>query len=164
MSAENQDTSTPCCSSWGFAFAHLISRLWVAERLFMAGVDKFRKGSGWDHTTFSMDNYHEKSAQIATLMSTNSFLPEKACIAFANGIGYVLLAVGAWVAIGLFTEFSLFVAGLVLLSLGFGLSALPDDTEVVMIGVSVLITAAALMSAKAKTFSLDALFFRRKSA
>jgi thiosulfate dehydrogenase [quinone] large subunit len=86
------------------------------------------------------------------------------CDAFANGIGYVLLAVGAWVAIGLFTEFSLFIAGLVLLSLGFGLAALPDDTEVVLIGVSLLITAAALMSAHAKTFSLDRLFFRRKSA
>jgi len=164
MSAENQDTSTPCCSSWGFAFAHLLSRLWVAERLIMAGVDKFRKGNGWDHTTFNMDNYHEKSAQIASLMSSNSFLPEYLCTPFANYIGYVLLAVGAWVAIGLFTEFSLFLAGVVLLALGFGLSALPDDTEVVMIGISVLITAAALMSAKAKTFSLDALFFRRKSA
>jgi thiosulfate dehydrogenase [quinone] large subunit len=165
MSAENQDTSTPCCSSWGFAFAHLISRLWVAERLFMAGVDKFRKGSGWDHATFNMDNYHEKSAQIASLMSSNSFLPEQACTAFANGIGYVLLGVGAWVAIGLFTEFSLFLAGVVLLSLGFGLSALPDDLEVTSnIGIGILIVVAALATTRAKTFSLDALFFRRKSA
>jgi uncharacterized membrane protein YphA (DoxX/SURF4 family) len=164
MSAENQVTGSACCSSWAFAFAHLITRLWVALRLFMAGVDKFRKGSGADGTTFSMENYHEKSAQIASLMSTNSFLPKEMCDAFANGIGYVLLAVGAWVAIGLFTEFSLFIAGLVLLSLGFGLAALPDDTEVVLIGVSLLITAAALMSAHAKTFSLDRLFFRRKSA
>ncbi len=163
MSAENQVTSSACCSSWAFAFAHLITRLWVALRLFMAGVDKFRKGSGADGTTFSLENYHEKSTQIASLMSSNSFLPEQLCKAFANGIGYALLAVGAWVAIGLFTEFSLLVAGFLLLSLGFGLAVLPDDTEVVMIGVSILIAAAALMSAHAKTFSLDRLFFRRKS-
>src|SRR5688500_16542503 len=146
MSAENQVTGSACCSSWAFAFAHLITRLWVALRLFMAGVDKFRKGSGAD-TTFSMENYHEKSAQIASLMSSNSFLPKELCDAFANGIGYALLVVGAWVAIGLFTEFSLFVAGLVLLSLGFGLAAPPDDTEVVLIVVSVLIASAALLSA-----------------
>ena len=163
MSAENQDPGAKCCSSWAIAFAHLITRLWVAERLFMAGVDKFRKGSGAD-TTFSMENYKEKSDQIASLMSSNSFIPEKLCEAFAHGIGYALLAVGAWVAVGLFTELSLFAAGFVLLSLGFGLAALPDDAEVVLIGMSVLITAAALMTAQAKTFSLDRLFFRRKKS
>ena len=167
MSAENQETSpksSKCCTTpWSLAFAHLITRLWVAERLFMAGVDKFRKGSSYETTTFSMDNYHEKSAQISSLMSSNSFLPKYLCDAFANGIGYVLLAVGAWVAVGLFTELGLFAAGLVLLSLGFGLSALPDDTEVVYIGVSVLIVAAALMTAQAKTFSIDRLFCRPKA-
>jgi len=160
MSAENEDTK--CCSSWAFAFAHLLTRLWVAERLIMAGVDKFRKGNGWENSTFNMENYHEKSAQIASLMSSNSFIPKEFCLQFANGIGYGLLAVGAWVAIGFLTELSLFAAGVVLLMLGFGLAALPDDTEVVLIGMSILITAAALMSSSAKTFSLDRLFFRRK--
>lgn len=160
MSAEKQDNT--CCSSLAIAYAHLITRLWVAERLFMAGLDKFRKGNGWENTTFSMENYHEKSKQIASLMSSNSFLPESACTAFANGIGFVLLAVGAWVAVGFFTELSLLAGGLVLLALGFGLAALPDDTEVVMIGVSVLIVAASLMTAQAKTFSLDALLRRKK--
>jgi uncharacterized membrane protein YphA (DoxX/SURF4 family) len=144
------------------AFAHLLLRLWVAERLIMAGVDKFRKGSGAE-TTFSMDNYKTKSQQIADLMSTNSFLPKWMCEQYAMGIGFALLGVGAWVLIGLFTEFSLLAAGLVFLSLGFGLAALPDDTEVVYIGVSVLITATALMTARAKQISLDGLLFRRKA-
>jgi thiosulfate dehydrogenase [quinone] large subunit len=160
MSAENQESK--CCSPWAIAFAHLITRLWVAERLFMAGVDKFRKGGTWEGATFNMENYHDKSKQIGTLMASNSFIPETMAMQYANAIGYVLLAVGAWVAVGLFTELSLFAAGLVLLSLGFGLAALPDDVEVVYIGISILIAAAALMTAQAKTFSLDALFFRRK--
>lgn len=162
MSAENQDTGSKCCSSLAFAYAHLITRLWVALRLVMAGIDKFRAGSG-ETATFSMENYHKKSEQIAELMSSNSFLPADMCKLYAGSIGYVLLAVGIWVAIGLFTELSLFAAGLVLLSLGFGLAALPDDTEVVMIGVSILIAAAALMTAHAKTFSVDRLFFRKKA-
>ena len=158
MSEEKKDSA--CCTSCAIAYAHLITRLWVALRLFMAGVDKFRKGSG-ETTTFSMDNYHEKSAQIASLMSSNSFLPAWACSGFATSIGFVLVIVGVWVALGLFTELSLLAAGLVLLSLGFGLAALPDDTEVVMIGVSILIVAASLMTAQAKTFSLDALVRRK---
>lgn len=161
MSAEKQDNS--CCTSWALAYAHLITRLWVALRLFMAGLDKFRKGNG-DTATFSMDNYHEKSTQIASLMSSNSFLPGWACTSFANSIGFVLVIVGVWVAIGLFTEISLLAAGLVLLSLGFGLAALPDDTEVVMIGVSILIVAASLVTAKAKTISLDGILGKKKKA
>lgn len=145
-----------------FAFAHLLLRLWVGLRLFMAGLDKFRAGSG-DQATFNMENYHKKSEQIAGLMSANSFLPKKMCDLYAQGIGFALVAVGLWVVLGIFTEFSLLAAGLVFLSLGFGLAALPDDTEVVFIGVSILVTAAALMSAKAKQLSLDGVLFRRKA-
>jgi uncharacterized membrane protein YphA (DoxX/SURF4 family) len=159
MSEENNDRSFRL----DLAFAHIILRLWVGLRLFMAGVDKFRAGNGWDDATFNMENYHKKSEQIGTLMFTNSFLPEQLAKPYANSIGFVLLAVGAWVVIGLFTEVSLLVAGLVFLSLGFGLAALPDDTEVVFIGMSILITAAALMTARAKQISLDGLLFRRKA-
>lgn len=158
MSEESNDRSFRL----DLAFAHLMLRLWVAERLIMAGLDKFRKGSGAD-ATFNLENYKAKSAQIADLMSTNSFLPKWMCDQYAMGIGYALIGVGAWVLIGLFTEVSLLAAGLVFLSLGFGLAALPDDTEVVYIGMSVLITATALMTARAKQISLDGLLFRRKA-
>ncbi|RBP36593.1 DoxX-like protein [Roseimicrobium gellanilyticum] len=159
MSEESNDRSFRL----DLAFAHLLLRLWVAERLIMAGVDKFRKGATADGATFNMENYKAKSAQIADLMASNSFLPKWMCEQYAMGIGFALLGVGAWVLIGLFTEFSLLAAGLVFLSLGFGLAALPDDTEVVYIGVSILITATALMTAKAKQISLDGLLFRRKA-
>ncbi len=158
MSDENNDRSF----RFDLAFAHLLTRLWVGLRLVMAGVDKFRAGSGWKDSTFNLENYAKKSDQIATLMSTNSFLPENLCKMYAHGIGYALLGVGAWVIIGLFTEFSLLAAGLLFLSLGFGLSALPDDTEVVYIGASIAVTAIALITARAKQISLDGLFFRRK--
>ncbi|HSI64458.1 MAG TPA: hypothetical protein VLE43_15120 [Candidatus Saccharimonadia bacterium] len=159
MSEENNDRSFRL----DLAFAHILLRLWVAERLIMAGVDKFRKGVTWKDSSFNMDNYKAKSQQIADLMSSNSFLPKPMCDLYAQGIGFALLAVGAWVLIGLFTEFSLLAAGLVFLSLGFGLAALPDDTEVVYIGISILITATALITSRAKQISLDGLLFRRKA-
>lgn len=158
MSEENHDRTF----RFDLAFAHLLARLWVGLRLVMAGVDKFRSGSTWEGSTFNMDNYHKKSEQIASLMASNSFLPKSLCNMYAEGVGFALLGIGAWVIIGLFTEFSLLAAGLLFLSLGFGLAALPDDTEVVYIGVSVLITVVALTTARAKQLSLDGLFFRRK--
>ena len=160
----SDSSSSQCRSCSGYAFAHLLLRLWVGMRLFMAGLDKFRWGNGPD-TTFSIANYTEKKAPpIAKLMATNSFLPESMANSFANVIGYVLIGVGIWAAIGLFTEFGLLAAGLVFLSLGFGLAALPDDAEVVgNIGLSILIVAAALVTAKAKNFSVDGVIFKKKA-
>ena len=91
-------------------------------------------------------------------------MPEWACNAFAATIGYILIPVGIWVAVGICTEFGLLAAGLVFLSLGFGLAALPDDTEVVTnIGLSILIVAAALVTSKAKALSLDGILARKKA-
>lgn len=161
--SDSESPSTKCNNCCGYAYAHLLLRLWVGMRLFMAGLDKFRWGNG-PTVNFGLENYAKKTDPLAKLMTDNSFLPEIACKNFASVVGYILIPVGIWVVIGLFTELGLLAAGLVFLALGFGLAALPDDTEVVSnIGLSILIVAAALVTSKAKTFSLDRLFFRKKA-
>lgn len=151
------------------AFANLTLRLWVALRLVMAGVDKFRLGDGAG-ATFNAENYKTKTGLIAKLMSENSFLPaagvSPAMIdAYAHSIGYVLIVVGAWVIVGLLSEFALFAAGLTFISLGFGLAALPDDMELTAnIGLGIALVALALMTNRHGFLSVDGLFRRgRKS-
>lgn len=159
----SDSSSSKCCGSLSYDFAHLLLRLWVGLRLFMAGLDKFRWGNG-PTVSFGLDNYSKKTGPLAKLMTDNSFMPEWACNAFAATIGYILVPVGIWVAIGIFTEFGLLAAGLVFLALGMGLASLPDDTEVVSnIGLSILIVAAALVTSKAKTFSIDGILARKKA-
>lgn len=159
----SDSSSSKCCGSLSYDFAHLLLRLWVGLRLFMAGLDKFRWGNG-PTVSFGLDNYSKKTGPLAKLMTDNSFMPEWACNAFAATIGYILVPVGIWVAIGIFTEFGLLAAGLVFLALGMGLASLPDDTEVVSnIGLSILIVAAALVTSKAKTFSIDGILGRKKA-
>lgn len=159
----SDSSSSKCCGSLSYDFAHLLLRLWVGMRLFMAGIDKFRWGNG-PTVSFGLDNYAKKTGPLAKLMGDNSFMPQWACDAFAATIGYILVPVGIWVAIGICTEFGLLAAGLVFLSLGLGLAALPDDTEVVSnIGLSILIVAAALVTSKAKTFSIDGILARKKA-
>lgn len=161
MSEDNKDKCPSCCNL-GMTFAHLIARLFVAMRLFMAGLDKFRAGDG-ANATFSMDNYTAKTDRIATLMSEKSCLPASLCGPYAHSIGYILLVVGVWSAIGLMTEFSLLAAGLTFLSLGFGLSALPDDMELTAnIGICILMTFAALVTTSHKKLSADGILFGRK--
>lgn len=159
MSEAKQETA--CCNC-SLAYANLLLRLWIGLRLFMAGVDKFRAGNGAG-TTFNMDNFQKKTDQIASLMSNNSFLPAWSCNLYAKGVGFALLAVGIWVAVGVYTELGLLAAGLVVLSLGFGLAALPDDTEVLHIGLHVLIIAAALATVKYNKLSVDGLLLCKKS-
>jgi len=153
-----------CCPRLDLAFANLVTRLWVAMRLFMAGVDKFRSGDG-AAATFNMANYDVKTGAIAKLMADNSFLPAAVCGPFAQSIGFVLLIVGVWVAIGLFSEFSLLAAGLTFLSLGFGLAALPDDLELsANIGVGIILTYCALATSKHGFISLDGILRGKKKS
>lgn len=161
------DHHSSCSTRLDLAFANLITRLWVALRLFMAGVDKFRAGDG-AAATFNSANYETKTGLISKLMTENSMLaailPASAIDAYAHGIGYALIAVGIWAAVGLFSEFALFAAGLTFLSLGIGLAALPDDLELTAnIGVGILLTAIALSTNKSGYLSLDGLFGRGRS-
>jgi len=161
-------STTSCCPRLDLAFANLITRLWVGMRLFMAGVDKFRSGDGVA-ATFNAGNYDTKTGVIAKLMTDNSFLPAflppAAIDAYAHGIGYALLFVGVWVALGIFSEISLLAAGMTFLSLGFGLAALPDDTELgVNIGIGIIITYLALTTAKNGFISIDGIFKRKKKS
>lgn len=162
----SEKSCSPCRPRLDLAFANLITRLWVALRLFMAGVDKFRAGDGAE-ATFNAANYETKTSLIAKLMSENSLLPAilpaSAIDSYAHYIGYVLVAVGVWVAVGLLSEFALAAAGLTFLSLGIGLAALPDDLELTAnIGIGIIITALALYTNKSGYFSLDGLFGRHR--
>jgi uncharacterized membrane protein YphA (DoxX/SURF4 family) len=155
------DSSCSSTNRWDLALANLLLRLWIGLRLVFAGLDKFRAGSGAD-ATFNMENYEKKMAAIAKLTYNNGFLPENLCNLYAKPLGFLLLIAGVWAVIGLFSRLGLFFAGLVFLSLGVGLATLPDDTEVLYIGVHILIVAAALATNQHSMFSLDGLFFGKK--
>lgn len=153
------DSSCSSSCRWDLALANLLLRLWIGLRLFFAGLDKFRAGSG-DDATFSLDNYQKKMEKIVELTHGNGFLPQNLCELYAKPLGYLLLIGGVWAVLGLFSRLGLFFCGLVILSLGVGLATLPDDTEVLYIGVHVLIVAAALATNQHNKLSLDGLFFR----
>lgn len=157
------DSSCSSSCRWDLAFANLLLRLWIGMRLFFAGLDKFRYGSG-DDASFTMENYEKKMQAIANLTHNNGFLPQNLCDLYAKPLGFLLLIGGVWAVLGLFSRLGLFFCGLVFLSLGVGLATLPDDTEVLFIGVHVLIVAAALATNQHNKLSLDGLFFGRKKA
>lgn len=156
----DQSCRSKCSFEW--ASAHLILRLWVGCRLLFAGLDKMREkggaGFGWNFVEKSMEPIKANMIQYATI------LPKWGIDLFAQVLPIALLVVGAWVIVGLFTRLSLLAAGLLFVSLGVGLMALPDDDQAVMRGIEVAITAFALVTSSARMFSLDGLFCRKAPA
>jgi thiosulfate dehydrogenase (quinone) large subunit len=146
-----------CCSSLGQIFAALLLRLWVGIRLLMSGIDKWRAGKGAD-TTFTNENYQDKAEKIAEMMTEYSFLPKAMNLPFAQSLGYLLVGFGVLVLLGIFRSFSLLVGGFIFLSLAFGLAALPDDEQMLFLGIHVAITAFALSLAKHDLISVDGIF------
>ena len=159
----SMSSSSPASCRCELALANLLLRLWIGLRLFMAGLDKFRAGEGAE-ATFSLENYDAKVGRIAQLTWEKGFLPEWMCKAYAMPVGYLLLIAGIWSVVGIFSRLGLFFAGLVFLSLGFGLATLPDDTEVLFIGMHILIVAAALYTTPHAKFSVDGLRGKLPSA
>lgn len=156
--AEKNETT---CASCGHNAASFLLRLWIGLRLFFAGLEKFRAGSGVE-ATYNMSNYKEKMGIIAQGVADNSFLPKALCNAYAFPLGFLLLIVGIWVLLGIAHRFSLLVAGLLFVSLAFGVMVLPDDTQSLYLGLHVAICAYALTLSKYDWLSLGWLLNRKK--
>jgi uncharacterized membrane protein YphA (DoxX/SURF4 family) len=135
--------------------AHVLLRLWVGFRLFFAGVDKFREKGG---TGITVANLEKNLAPIADLMRTNSLLPSSMITPYFYALTAGLILVGITSILGLATRFSLFLAGLIFLSLSMGMMTLPDDNTAVTIGLQVAIAAMALVTFTPNKFSVDGLF------
>lgn len=156
------DSSTPALRL-ELVFANLLLRLWIGMRLLFAGIDKFRYGNGRD-ATFSLANYEKKMDAIAKITHSNGFLPEYLCNLYAKPLGYLLILGGLWAILGIYSRLGMLFCGFTFLSLGLGLATLPDDTEVLYIGVHILIVAAALATNPHNKISLDGVLFRSKSS
>ncbi len=160
-------SDSSCCKFRAeFAFANLILRSWVGLRLFMAGIDKFRDKASKEYVFGSWDVLKKNAQPLYDNMVAETFMPALMVANYVFVLSYALIIVGIWVLVGLFTRLSLLAAGLLFVSLSFGLMALPDDDQAVFRGIEVAITALALMSAGKGNIGLDGIFgsmFRRKA-
>ncbi len=156
------DKSCNTCCRLEWTYAHLILRLWVGLRLFMAGIDKFRAKGG---TEFSFANLEKNLAPITKLMTDNTpafLLPKFAITPYFYALAFGLIITGITSILGICTRFSLFVGGLIFVSLSFGIMALPDDKDAVWLGIQVAITAFALITASHNQLSVDGLFAKKR--
>ena len=158
------DKSSSSCCRLEWTYAHTILRLWVGLRLFMAGLDKFREKGG---TSFAFENLEKSLTPIKKLMTESTpdiLLPDFAISPYFYVLTFGLLISGITSVLGIATRLSLFVGGLLFVSLSFGIMALPDDKDAVWLGIQVAITAFALITASHNQLSVDGLLGRKKAS
>ena len=92
--------------------------------------------------------------RMATGITGASFLPLWMTKLFAGSLGYVLLALGVALLLGLKTRVSLVLMGLFYVALAFGLMAVQEDQGVAWLGIYVGLVAGALLLVRHDRFAL----------
>lgn len=147
----NQDPVSPPAPVARFEFiaASLLLRLFLGLRTLLAGLDKFESGG-----TYSTANYAKNMGRMATGITSASFLPLWTTKLFAFSLGYVLIALGAVVLLGIKPRIALFLTGLVYVGLSFGLMAVQDNEGVAWLAIHVGLFAGALALARYNRLAL----------
>ncbi len=144
-------------------------------RLFFAGLEKWKtkvtesvtdaegeifEKTFWKYDVFGENAsaiYNENMGRITSNMNNDSPLQLWMIEQFASTLGWMLLIVGAWVLIGLFSRAALVAAGFVFLSLTFGLATIGADPEIVERGIEIALVVGALALARYQVFGVDGL-------
>ncbi len=146
----NENSSSPCPSSrCDYSAAFLLLRLFLGLRTLAAGLEKFEANK-----SFSFSNYKENMERMATAISNYSIIPVWASKMFALSLGFMLIAFGLGILLGIKSRASLFLGGLVYVGLGFGLMAVQEGEGVAWIGMQVLMFAVALSLCRYQRFVL----------
>jgi thiosulfate dehydrogenase [quinone] large subunit len=145
----SENSSPKPASPCELTAAFLILRLFIGLRTLLAGIEKFESGGN-----YSFANYYKNMARMAQGITSASFLPLWATKTFAMSIGYVLVALGLSVLLGLKTRVALVFTGLTYVGLSFGLMAVQESEGVAWLGIYVGLIAGALCLVRHNKFFL----------
>ena len=129
--------------------AFLLLRLFLGLRTLMSGIEKFESGGN-----YSFANYGITMTRMAEGITGASFLPLWATKSFALPLGYLLIALGVALLLGLKSRTVLAALGLLYVGLAFGLMAVQEGEGVAWLGVHVLMVVAALLLCRHNRFTL----------
>ena len=140
MTDSSASNTTPFVSRCEYTAAFLLLRLFLGLRTLMAGLEKFEL-----NRSYSTENYSANMTRMAEGISKNSVLPLWATKLFALPLGYILIALGLAILLGLKSRISLFLGGLLYVGLSFGLMAVQEGEGVAWLSAQVLMFAFALV-------------------
>ena len=171
---ENGNGGDCCQKNCDFTLAFWVLRAWLGIRALLTGIEKFGAYKTFqkpsiDPTTgladpnlvidvkvkfYSLANYSGIPASLKTKFASEALLPQFALTAFDRMLGPVLIATGLMLLLGIGTRLSLFLQGLIYVSLTVGLILIKQDDGVSWLGIHVALVAFALVLAKHNKLTL----------
>ena len=148
--------------------AFLVLRLWLAMRAIITGVEKFSgtqttqtpmlddlgmpdiSGKMIDVKTkiYALGDYHAVPASLAAEFAKQPLLPKAILPIYYGVLGPALIILGLMLLVGIGTRTSLFLQGLLYVSLTFGLILIGQDGGVAWLAAHMILIAYALTLAK----------------
>ena len=175
MSSSNPESQNGCgVEAYASSCAFLLLRLWLAMRAIATGVEKFAgkvteqkplldefgqpdiNGTmvAVDHKIYALKYYQGIPAALQSKFAAEPFLPAFLMKPYAASLGYVLIISGLMLLLGIGTRTSLFIQGLIYVSLSFGLVLINESGGVAWLGIHMLLVVAALVLAQHNRFAL----------
>jgi len=166
--------NTPVYFSLEHTFAFLLLRIWLAVRAIFTGLEKFSANvtvqkplldemgqpdpSGItlsvEQKVYALSHYHGIPASLSEKFSLEPLLPHFLLVPYQFLLGPVLILIGLTLLLGIGTRISLFVMGLVYVSLTFGLILIGQDGGIAWLAAHVIMIAYALTLARYNRFAI----------
>lgn len=159
MSTDSNNTQ----NTLGFIFASLLLRLWLGVRALQTGIEKFAGSKMSDQpvevdgevydvdlttTTnvkaYALDNYHGIPEALRATFEKEPLMMSWALKVYDVVLGPALIILGITILLGLASRVSLFLLGLVYISLTWGLILIKQDAGVAWLGVHMIMIVMAL--------------------
>ena len=175
MPSPTPDTDSRCgAEAYASSCAFLLLRLWLGMRAIVTGVEKFAgkiseqkplldefgqpdiNGTmvAVEHKVYALKYYQGIPAALQAKFAAEPLLPAFLLKPYGALLGYVLIIAGVTLVLGIATRTSLFIHGLIYLSLSFGLVLINESGGVAWLAIHLLLVVAALMLAQHNRFTL----------
>jgi thiosulfate dehydrogenase [quinone] large subunit len=154
-------------------YGALLARVWLAVRAIQTGVEKYAGTVASDEAVkidgktneygltaaasvkhYAMGAYHGVPESLMKKFEGEPLMLKWALPLYDKVLGPLLLVLGATILLGIFSRTSLFLLGLLYISLTWGLILIKEDAGVAWLGIHMILIVMSLMLAEHNRFAL----------
>jgi thiosulfate dehydrogenase [quinone] large subunit len=168
-------TTESCCSTNKLALVYgaLLLRVWLAVRAIQTGIEKFAGSKSSDQIVpvdgapneygltaagsvkqYALENYHGVPEALMKKFQAEPLMLKFALPLYDKILGPTLLILGLTILLGIASRTSLFLLGLLYVSLTWGLILIKQDEGVSWLGVHMILIVMALALAEHNRFAI----------
>lgn len=169
------ESTEPCCNSNKLALIYgaLLLRLWLAVRAIQTGIEKYAGTKAADQVvtidgapneygltaagsvkTYALENYHGVPEALMAKFQSEPLMLKFALPLYDKILGPALLLLGVTILLGIASRTSLFLLGLLYISLTWGLILIKQDEGVSWLGIHMILIVMALALAGHNRFAI----------